>query len=100
MTFKNLLLLDTRIKDLNDIINSIQSDTTYIFIDYYNDTFISIINKINNLNINLFESVGLLRHGYYLPSYNFIDKQITPSILQNVETIDPNINSWSILTSR
>jgi hypothetical protein len=65
-----------------------------ILIDYYNDTFTSITNKINNLNINSFESVGLLRHGYYLPLYYFIDKQITPSIIQNVETLDPNIDSW------
>jgi hypothetical protein len=39
MNFKNLLLLDTRIKDLNDIINSIKTDTAYILIDYFNDTF-------------------------------------------------------------
>ena len=94
MTFKNLLLLDTRIKDLNDIINSIQPDTSFIFIDYFNDTFQEIINKINNLNINSFESIGLLRHGYYLPTYKFIDKQVVPSIIENVETIDPIIDSW------
>jgi hypothetical protein len=63
MNFKNLLLLDSRIKDLNDIINSIQPDTSFIFIDYFNDTFQEIINKIKNLNINSFESIGLLRHG-------------------------------------
>ena len=99
MTFKNLLLLDTRIKDLNEIINSIQQDTSYILIDYFNDTFESILNKINILNIsNSIESVGLVRHGYYLPTYKLIDKQVTPSIIQNVETIDVNIETWKEIT--
>ena len=87
MNFKNLLLIDTRIKDLNDIINSIQQDTLYILIDYFNDTFESILNKINLLNINnSLESIGLVRHGYYLPTYKLIDKQLTPSLLQDIET--------------
>ena len=94
MNIKNLLLLDTRIRDLNDIINSLQLDTKYIYIDYLNDTFENILYKINNLNINSYESIGLVRHGYYLPTYKFIDKQLTPSIIQNIEIEDHNINTW------
>ena len=95
MILKNLLLLDTRIKDLNEIINSIQTETTYILIDYFNDTFESIINKIKILNISELISIGLVRHGYYLSTYKFIDKQLIPSIIQNVETIDSNIETWN-----
>ena len=95
MTFKNLLLLDTRIKDLNEIINSIQKETTYILINYFNDTFETILNKINSLNINRLTSIGLVRHGYYLPTYKFIDKQLIPSIIQNVEINDSNIETWN-----
>ena len=98
MTFKNLLLLDIRIKDLNEIINSIHTETTYILIDYYNDTFESILDKINILNISTLISVGLVRHGYYLSTYKFIDKQSINSIIQNVEIDDPNIESWKEIT--
>ena len=90
----NLLLLDTRILDLNDIINSIQTNTKYILVDYYNDTFNTLINKINNLNFDSIESIGLLRHGYYLQYYKFLDKQLVPSIVQNIELIDPELSTW------
>jgi len=99
MNFKNLLLLDTRIQNLNEIINSIKIDTTYILIDYFNDTFLLILSKINSLNIsNSIESIGLVRHGYYLSTYKFIDKQLIPSIIQNVKINDPNIDTWDEIT--
>jgi len=90
----NLLIIDSRIINLNDIILSIKSNVQYIILDYYNDTFNSLINKINNLNLVSLINIGLLRHGYYSSTYLLLNKQEHPSIIYNVKNIDPNINSW------
>ena len=89
----NLLIFDIRIKDLNDILKSLRINTFYILLDYYNDTFEILLNKILNLNITNFNSIGLVRHGYYLSTYKLLDKQLIPSIIKNIN-IDLNISSW------
>ena len=35
----NLLIIDSHIKDINIILNSLQSNTYYIILDYINDTY-------------------------------------------------------------
>jgi hypothetical protein len=93
MTTQNLLILDSRIDDLSIIIESINENTKYIILDYYVDTFQSLQNKIDLLNLQSLYHVGLLRHGYYLPYYKLIDQQ-NSSIVRNIQSIDPNLDSW------
>ena len=93
MTTQNLLILDSRIIDLSIIIESINENTRYIILDYYVDTITSLQDKINLLNVPNINKVGLLRHGYYLPRYKLVDQQ-APSIVENIQTIDPDLNSW------
>ena len=96
MNNTNLLIIDSRILNIEQIKAAIQiPKVKYILLDYYNDTFITLNNKIESLGIKKIESIGLLRHGYILPTYKLLDNQKTPSILKNVETLDVLLNSWS-----
>ena len=47
---KSLLLIDNRINDISTVTQSLNIDTTYIIIDYDNDTYDSIISKISKKN--------------------------------------------------
>ena len=89
-----LLLIDSRIDDKQTVIDSLLSDTKYIIIDYFIDTFQSIKDKIYQLNINNFINVGIFQENDINPIYQFI-KSFQCSILNNVETSDPQLNSWS-----
>ncbi len=96
MNNTNLLIIDSRILNIEQIKASIKTPKVkYILLDYYTDTFITLNKKIENLGVSKIESIGLLRHGYILPTYKLLDKQKTPSILNNVETQDNLLNSWS-----
>jgi len=96
MNNTNLLIIDSRILNIEQIKASIKTPKVkYILLDYYTDTFITLNNKIANLGVSKIESIGLLRHGYILPTYKLLDKQKTESILKNVETQDNLLNSWS-----
>lgn len=94
-TINNLLIIDSRIIKLDEILLSIKPNVKYIILDYLNDTFNSLINKLYNLNLNSLINIGLLRHGYYSPTYILINKQQSPSLIYNIESIDPNLNSWN-----
>ena len=67
-----LLLIDSRIDDKQTVIDSLLSDTTYIIIDYFIDTFQSIKDKIYQLNINNFINVGIFQENDINPIYQFI----------------------------
>ena len=95
MNKQNLLLIDNRILDLHDIINSLDTNVKYIIVDYENDTFTNLIDKIQKLNISLISSVGLVRHAYFLSTYKLINKQTEFSIVKNIELLDPLLNSWN-----
>jgi hypothetical protein len=82
---------------LEEIILSDKESNKYIILDYYNDTFPLIIQKIEELNLTKINSIGLLRHGYIFSTYQVIDKQSIPSILFDVEVKDPNLDSWTEL---
>jgi hypothetical protein len=56
-----ILLLDKNIKDIKIIINSIKSNVFYIVIDFDTDTFESILNIINKLNVTNIYQIGLIK---------------------------------------
>lgn len=90
-----LLIIDSRIPDLNIFTSSVNSTTSYIILDALNDTFNSLTTKIANLNINSFSYVGLIREEYFGPNYTLVDNQISPSVLENIQNLDPYLDSWS-----
>ena len=95
MSNKNLLLIDTRIPDLNGVIISIKTNNSYILVNYYLDTFDTLLEKIQQLDLTIINSVGLIRHGYFLSTYKLLDKQVIPSIVTDITIDDYNLDSWS-----
>ena len=71
----NLLIIDLRIKSINIILESLNSNTTHILLDFDNDTEKSLKSKIASLNISEFESVGIIRIGKYEKFYQLISNQ-------------------------
>ena len=89
----NLLLIDSRVKDQETVINSLLSYTKYIIVDYLNDTSQTIYNKINQLNITNFVNVGLFQENFNMPTYQFV-RSFQRSVLDNVQKQDPSLNTW------
>ena len=75
-----LLIIDSSVKDINIILDSLQTTTYYISLDYLNDTYESLLSKINNLNINSFDYIGIIKEEQFGQHYNFIS--IDQPILQ------------------
>jgi hypothetical protein len=94
MSLNKLLLIDNRLPDIHIITNSLQTTTSYIIIDYNNDTFDSILNCVSNLGIQKFESVAYMAHSYYNPLYKMLCSQQTTATLFNVEQSDPELLTW------
>jgi hypothetical protein len=69
------LIIDSRILDLEEIILSVKESNKYIILDYNNDTFLSVTQKIESLGLTEINSIGLLRHGYIFSTYKVLDKQ-------------------------
>ena len=80
----NLLLIDSRVKDQETVINSLLSYTKYIIVDYLNDTSQTIYNKINQLNITNFVNVGLFQENFNMPTYQFV-RSFQNSVLDNIQ---------------
>ena len=70
---KNLLLIDSRIKAYDEIIASINSDTTYIVFDYEVDTIDVLKTKIAALAMDVIIAVGIVQHNYMCPGYRLLD---------------------------
>jgi uncharacterized protein YjbI with pentapeptide repeats len=90
-----LLIIDSRLEEIQTIINSLNTSSKYILLDYYNDTFNDLLNKISALNESTFTNVALMAHSYSNKiTYKMLDKQQTESILYDVQTLDSNLSTW------
>ena len=78
----NLLIIDLRIKSINIILESLNIYTNYILLDFENDTEKSLISKIESLNINSFNSIGILRIGKYEKYYQLFSKSEECSLIK------------------
>lgn len=95
----NLLIIDSQINDINIIINSINLNTKYVILDYYNDDINSLTYKINQLNTDIFTSIGFIKEEYYDIYYKLFDNQEYKPILINVKYEDKNLKSWINITN-
>ena len=93
---KNLLLIDSRVKAYDEIIASINIDTTYIVFDYEVDTIDVLKMKIATLGMDVIVAVGIVQHNYMCPGYRFLNS-MQNAILRDIETMDASLNSWSDL---
>ena len=89
----NLLIFDLKIKDIDILLKSVNSNTKYVLIDYYTDTFELLTEKIKNLKIDSLNSVGLIREEYFSTYYKLFENQ-EPFILQSVYDLDRELKTW------
>ena len=90
----NLLLIDSRVPDINGITGSLTTNTDYIVFDYYNDTFNSIKERI----IKPYLNVGIAQHNYQEPTCKILDK-MSPATLIDVSFVDTDLTTWDISMS-
>jgi alpha-tubulin suppressor-like RCC1 family protein len=87
----NLLIIHKDVPDISFIINNILPETLNIIVDLENDNLKTIIKNIQKLcednNINNIINVGIVRHNI---NPIFIQELST----QNIEKVDPELNSW------
>jgi len=81
---ENLLLIDSRLNDINadsdSITNSLTYYTDYIIFNYFTDTFDTIYKDV----VKNYKSIGLAQHNYFKTYYQFVNYQ-TPSMLFDVK---------------
>lgn len=92
----SVIIFDSRIVNLQNIILLLKDDIKYIVLDYFEDTSASILSKLSDLKLKNINNIGLIRHGYILETYKLYDKQ-NKSILYNVKTNDPGLSTWSVI---
>lgn len=98
MTIK-LLIIDTRVKNYEVFINSRQDGVKFVTYDYYVDTYSSLIHRIlAELNGEFIDTVALISHASIDGYFKFLGTE-QPSILQNIQSIDPSLNSWTEFAS-
>ena len=85
-----LVLIDNRIKEIDDITDSLTPDTEYKVFDHENDTIPNIQNRI----VKNYESVAIIQHNYNFPYYKLVNN-CANSTLTDLATEDPELDSWS-----
>ena len=85
-----LIFIDSRVPDVSSIIATLTADTESIVFDYYLDTMETLKSKITKS----YDSVAIAQHKYGLPEFQLVASML-PAQLANVETVDPELTSWS-----
>jgi hypothetical protein len=84
-----LVLIDSRVPDIQSIVASFTANTEYITFDFFSDTYSSIQDKI----VTSYESVAIIQHNYFLNTYKFVADS-SDAIIYGVESDDPELNTW------
>jgi len=92
----NLLLIDSRIPANELIMQAMNDNTQCIIFDYSVDTIETLKAKISEHSTQEFSSVGIVQHNYSTPTYQLLHS-MQPSVLENAETMDGSLESWSEL---
>jgi len=86
----HLILIDSRVPGINDIVSSLTLDTESLVFDQFADTFESIKARIQKP----YKSIAIAQHNYGLPTFNMVIMS-KPALLKDVGTNDPELDSWS-----
>jgi hypothetical protein len=84
-----LLLIDNRVLDIPFILGCLESNVTPVILDFYTETFESLSEKIPHQTIT---HLGILQNND--ATYSLVSS-FGQSILKDVETIDPKLESWT-----
>ena len=90
MYMSRLLLIDSRANDTKLVIDSLLPNVDFILVDFFNDTFDTLIQKIGS---KTYDSIGVFQENYELPRYQFLNA-FRRSVLVNVKAKDPQLNTW------
>ena len=85
-----LILIDSRVPDVNSILETLTPETESIVFDYSTDTFETIQSKI----VKPYSSVAIAQHKYGLPTFQLL-ASMSPALLEQLEQTEPELNSWS-----
>ncbi len=88
----HLLLIDNRVKDVQTVTKSLLNNVTMVVVDFDNDTLDTLVAKIPQGKT--YNSVGIFEENYELNTYQLV-KSFTNSVLTNVKSEDPNLETWS-----
>jgi titin len=88
----NLVLIDSRVYGVDDIISSLTPDTDFMIYDFCLDTYEMIQSRIQKP----YTSVVIAQHNYGLPRYNMI-MSTEPACVKDVATADPELETWAEL---
>ena len=101
-----LILIDSRVTNYQDIINAKQQGVHHIVFDvpahgtYAKILFKSIEDKIAELGVSAFTSIGLVQHNDMRPNYEMfgpLANHIKP-IVTSVSSADPYLQSWNSIS--
>lgn len=90
---KNVLLINSQLRDLSFLLSTVKSDVTYVVFDTAVDTNESLLQKIP-LGIS---RVGIAQHNLFREHYPWVggSENLGQFLIQNVATDDPSLESWS-----
>jgi hypothetical protein len=89
-----LILIDSRVPDVESILETLTPETEGIVFDYYLDTFDTLQSKITKP----YTSVAIAQHKYGLPTFQLLEAMPHARLFQLQEN-DPELTSWSALTA-
>jgi len=93
-TDRNLILVDTRVVEYEQVVAAVNANTLAITYDAAVDTYASLLEKIAVLNVPSIASIAIAQHGSaYIPVYKILDSD--NARVAGVETEDPELTSWA-----
>ena len=90
----NLLFLDARVEDREVLRLSAKKQVICVHLDWEHDTWETLNTKVQQHNVTSLESIGIVSHGYFQPTLKLFKKQVTPSMIFDIEKNDPELSSW------
>ncbi len=101
-----LLIIDSRVSNYQEIINSKQSGVYHIVFDVperptkFATLIKNIEDKIEQLGVTAFTSIGLVQHNDKKPTYEMFGRttDYVKPLIQNVQRDDPEFQSWNSIS--
>jgi alpha-tubulin suppressor-like RCC1 family protein/uncharacterized protein YjbI with pentapeptide repeats len=95
MTTLNIILIDKRVSQYEDIVAAVDPALAVgIVFDYYEDTFETIKMRTRELGLTNIAAVGLIQHNYRAPMFAMLASADLAPVSQ-VATQDPELAQWT-----
>ena len=85
----NLILIDSRVQGVDDILSALTPNTESLVFDYNIDTIESIQARIQRP----YSSVAIAQHNYKMPIFNLF-MAMESAYITDVANVDPELESW------